>query len=185
MTGDEVLGHAQLTTHATYLVLEQPLQGLAQLQVHLLRQSSHVMVALDDLTRDVQRLDTVGIDGALCQPFGIGNLLGFGIEHLDEVATYNLTLLLWVSDTCEVAKELFAGIDANDVQTQTTVVVHHLCELVLAQHAMINEDTGEAVADGLVQKNSSNAGVNTTRKTQNHAVIAQLNLQLSNGAVDK
>ena len=50
---------------------------------------------------------------------------------------------------------------------------------------MINEDTGEAVANGLVQKNGCNAGVNTTREAQNHAVIAQLSLQLSNGAVDK
>ena len=112
-----MFGHAHLTTYATYLVLEQPLQGLAQLQVHLLRQSTHVVVTLDDLTRDVERLNAVGIDGALGQPFSIGNLTSLCIEHLDEVATNNLTLLLRVGNACQVAKELLRGIDTNDVQT--------------------------------------------------------------------
>ena len=49
MTRNEVLGHAQLSAHAAYLILEEPLQRFTQLQVHLLGQTTHVMVALDDL----------------------------------------------------------------------------------------------------------------------------------------
>ena len=81
-----MLRHTELTTHTTHLVFEQPLQRLAELQAHLLRQSAHVVVALDDLARDVQRLDTVRVDGTLRQPLGIGDLLRLGIEHLHEVA---------------------------------------------------------------------------------------------------
>ena len=117
MTRNEMFGHTELTAHTAYLVLEQPLQRFAELQVHLLGKSADIMVALDDLARDVERLDAVGIDGALSQPLGIGNLLSLGIEDLHEVASYNLTLLLRVGDSSEVSEELLAGIDADDVQT--------------------------------------------------------------------
>ena len=40
MALDEPFGHLQLVTYAAHLVLEQPLQRLAELQVHLLGQSA-------------------------------------------------------------------------------------------------------------------------------------------------
>ena len=106
MAGDEMLRHAHLTAHAAHLVLKQPLQGLAELQVHLLGQSAHVVVALDYLARNVERLDAIGIDGALGQPLGVGNLLGLGIEHFHEVAAYDFAFLFGVGDTGQVGKEL-------------------------------------------------------------------------------
>ena len=143
------------------------------------------MVALDDLTGNVQRLDSVRIDSALCQPLGIGNLLSLSIEHLDKIATDNLTLLLRVGNASQVAKELLAGINANHVQPQTTVVVHHLLELVLAQHTVIDEDTRQVLTNGTIQQHGSNRTVNTTRETQDDAILTQLLFQLSNGAIDK
>ena len=56
---------------------------------------------------------------------------------------------------------------------------------VLAQHAVVNEDTGEAVADGTVEQDGGHAGVNTAGKSEDDAVIAQLLFQLGHGAVDK
>ena len=185
MTGDEVFGHAELATDTTNLVLEEPLQRLAELQVHLLRQSADIVMALDDLTRDVERLDAVGVDGTLCQPTGIGNLLGLSIKHFDKVATDNLTLLLRIGDSGQIGEELLAGIDTNDIQTQTAVVVHHLGELVLTQHAMIDEDTGEAVANGAVQQYGSDRAVDTSGEAQDDTIVAQLCLQFGNGAIDK
>lgn len=108
------------------------------------------MVALDNLTRDIQRLDTVGIDSTLRQPFGIGDLLRLSIEDLDEVTSDNLTLLLRVRDSCQVGKELLTGIHTNHVQAQYLIIVEHLLELVLAKHAMVDEDTGEVLAYRLV-----------------------------------
>ena len=165
MAGDEMLRHTELTPHTTHLVLEQPLQRLAELQAHLLRQSSHIVMALDDLARDVQRLDTVWIDGTLRQPLGIGDLLRLGIEHLHEVAADDLTLLLRLIDTSQVSEELLAGIDTDHVEAQYFIVVHHLTELVLTEHTVIDEDTGEAVADGSVQQHGSNGGVDTSTQT--------------------
>ena len=106
MTGNQVLRHTHRATYSTNLVLEQPLQRLAQLEIHLLRKTTYIMMTLDHLTRDIQTLDTVWIDSTLSQPLGTSLLLCLSIEHLYEVATDNLTLLLWVCYTSQVGKEL-------------------------------------------------------------------------------
>ena len=62
-------------------------------------------MALDDLACDVERLYTVGINGALSQPFGTCLFLGLGIEHLNKIPTDDLTLLFWIGDTGKVGKE--------------------------------------------------------------------------------
>lgn len=177
MTGDKMLRHAHLTAHAAHFVLEEPLQRLAKLEVHLFGQSAHVVVALDDLTRNVQRLDAVRVNGALGKPLRIGNLLGLGIKDFHEVATDNLTLLLGVGDTCQIGKEPFGSIHANDVETQHFIVVHHLLELILAKHTMIHEDAREAVADSLVEQDGCHGTVNAAGKSEDDAVVAQLLLQ--------
>ena len=111
-----MLGHTQLTPHTAHFVLKQPLQRLTKLQMHLLGQTANIMMAFDDLTSNVQRLNSVGIDSALSKPFGIGNLLGFGIEHFHEITTDNLTFLFWIGDTCQVGKEFLRGIDSYHIQ---------------------------------------------------------------------
>ena len=185
MTGDEMLGHTQLAAHTAHLVLEQPLQRLAELQMHLLGQSTHIVVALDDLAGNIETLDTVGIDGSLSQPLGAFYLLGLGIEDLDEITAYNLALLLGIGHAGKDGKELVAGVDAHHVETETLVVVHHIGELVLAQHAVVYEDTGEVVTDGAVQQHGCHRRVDTAGETQDDAVFAQLALELSHGGIYK
>ena len=116
MSLDETVGHAQLATHTAHLVLEQPLKRLAQLQVHFLGQSAHIMMTLDSHACDGQALDAVGVDGSLCQPTGIRDFVRLGIEHLDKVASDDFAFLLGVGHTRQVGKELVAGIYANHVQ---------------------------------------------------------------------
>ena len=74
-----------MATDAAHFVLEEPTERFAELQVHFLGQSADVVVALDDLARDVERLDAVGVDGALRQPLDIPDLGGLLVEDLDEV----------------------------------------------------------------------------------------------------
>ena len=153
--------------------------------MHLLGQSAHVMMALDDFSSNVQTFDAVGIDGALGKPTGIGNLLRLGIEHLNKVASDDLTLLFRIGHTSQVGKELGTRIHTNNIQSQHLVVFHDLLELVLAQHSMIYEDTSESIANGLVQQYCCDTGVHATRKAEYHAVIAQLLLQFSHRSIDK
>ena len=179
MTGNQVLRHTHRATYSTNLILEQPLQWLAQLKVHLLRKTTYIVMALDYLTSDVQTLDTVWIDSTLSQPLGTSLLLSLSIENLHEVAADNLTLLLRICNTSQIIEELLRSINTNHVQAQALVILHYITELILSEHTVIYEDTGEVLADSLVQENSSYAGINTTRKAQDNLVIAQLCLQLS------
>ena len=71
MPSDQMLRDAQLPPHVADLVLEQPLQGLAELQLHAFRKATHVVVALYYLAGDVAALDAVGIYGALGQPLDV------------------------------------------------------------------------------------------------------------------
>ena len=153
--------------------------------MHLFWQSSYIVVTLNNLSCNIQGFDAVGIDSTLCQPLGIGNLLCLGIEDLDEVTTDNLTLLFGISNTFQVGKELLTGVHSNDIQSQHLVVFHHLLELILSQHTMINKDTRQPVAYSTVQQNGSNTGVDTTRETKDNTVFTQLLFQFCNRGINK
>ena len=185
MAGNQVLGHAHRTPYAAHLVLEQPFQRLAELQVHLLGQTAHVVVALDNLARDVQRLDTVGVDSALRQPFRVGNLLRLGVKDLHEVATDNLALLLRLANACQIAEETLARIHANHVQPEALVVAHHILKLVLAEHTVVHEDTGQLVAYRFVEQYRHHRRVHAARQTEDNAVAAYLLAQLLHRAFHK
>ena len=180
-----MLGHTQLTTHTTHLVLEEPFQRLTQLQVHLFGQATHIVMALDDLAGDIQTLDAVGINRTLGQPFGIRYLVGLGIKDINETLADYLALTLGFCYAGQLAEEFLAGIDAYHIEPQTLVVVEHIAELVLAQHTVVHENTGEVAADGLVEQNGGYRAVHTTTQAENDAVIAQLGFQLGHSGIYK
>ena len=140
-------------------------------------------MALDYLAGDVERLNTVGIDGALCQPLRIGDLHGFCVEYIDETCTDDLTLAFGFFDTSQFCEELFASIYANHIQTKAFVVFHHRVKLILAEHTVVHKDTSEVAADSLVEQHGCYRRVYTTGKTENYAVVAQLHLEFSHSAV--
>ena len=49
---DKTLGHLQLITHAANLILEEPFQRFAELELHVLWQATNVVVALYGHARD-------------------------------------------------------------------------------------------------------------------------------------
>ena len=141
------------------------------------------MMALDGLSRNIQTLDTVGINRSLRQPLGIGYFPGFRIEHLYEVAADNLTLLLRIGHSLQILEELRTGVHANHVQPQTLVVVQHILELVLTQHPVVYEDTGQILTDSLVQQHSGHGRIHTAAQSENHSVVSQLRFQLGHRSV--
>lgn len=52
MTLDKMVRHAELATHSAHLVLEEQTERFAQLEIHLLGQTAHIVVALDGRTGD-------------------------------------------------------------------------------------------------------------------------------------
>ena len=179
---DEAFGHAELVTYAAHLVLEEPLERLAQLQVHLLGQSAYVVVALDDHARNAEALYAVGVYRALGEPFGVSYLLCLGVEHFYEVAAYYLALLLWVAHSFQVLEELVAGVYADDVEAEALVCVHYLLELVLAQHAVVDEDARKIGTYGAVEQRGAHGRVDAAAEAEDHAVVAELLFQLFHGS---
>ena len=50
---------------------------------------------------------------------------------------------------------------------------------------MVDEDTGEVFANGLVQQHGRHRGVDTARECEDDLVIAQLRLELGHGGLDE
>ena len=82
---DQILRQAQLPTKLTDLVLEEHPQGFDDLlEVHIVRQAAHVVVALDDGGVAGAGLDHIGIDGALDQVIHLADLFGLRLKDTDE-----------------------------------------------------------------------------------------------------
>jgi hypothetical protein len=114
---DHLVRQAQGDAQLADLVLEQLAQRLEQLEVERLRQAADVVVALDGvrLAGSWHRpIRSRRVDGALGQPLGVGQLLGLGLEDLDELAADDLALLLRVGDALQVPHELLGGIHVDD-----------------------------------------------------------------------
>ena len=107
------------------------------------------------------------------------------IEDLDEAAADDLALLLGVGDALQGAEELLPSIDPDDVQPQVLVVAQHALELALAQQAVVDEDTGEVLANGLVQEHGRHRGVDPAREREDDLVVAQLLSELGYGSLDE
>ncbi len=47
-------------------------------------------------------------------------------------------------------------------------------ELILAEQAVVDEDTGEVLADGAMQKDSGHGGVDTAREAKDYTILTNL-----------
>ena len=153
--------------------------------MHLLGQTTNVVVAFNYFAGDVQALNAVRVDGTLGQPFCTGDFLCLCVEHLHEVSADNLSFLFRVAHPCQVVEEFCGSIHADYVQPQTLIVVHHIAELIFSKHAVVNEDAGQILAYGAVQQHGCHRRVNTARQAENHAVVAQLGFQLVHSGLHK
>ena len=179
MAIDKMLGHMKLAADTAHLILEEPSQRFAKAQVHLFGQSAHVVVTLDDFACDVEALDAVGINRALCEPTGVFYFLCLGLKDIDKALADNFALLLRVVHTGQLAEKLLAGVDSDHVEAQSAIVVHHVVELILAQHSVIDKNAGQPLSDGSMKQDGGHRRINTSAQSENHAVLPQLLAQLS------
>ena len=61
-------------------------------------------------------------------------------------------------------------------KSETLVVVHNIAELVLAQHSMINKDTGKVIANGTVEQYGTYRRIHSARETEDNLVVAKFSL---------
>src|SRR5207244_8192390 len=86
LPADDLLRQAELAAYLTHFVFEELSERLDELEVHLLRKTADVVVALDDLGRpfDGDRLDDVRIERALHEEVDALELRRLLLEDFDE-----------------------------------------------------------------------------------------------------
>ena len=98
---DDFLGQSQFLAQFADFILEQAAQRFDQLELHLFRQATHVMVTLDERGRvagDRHRLDNIRIKRSLCEKLGLAYLAGGLLEDIDKGVPNDFSLGLWIGD---------------------------------------------------------------------------------------
>src|SRR5205823_1757686 len=118
MTPDPLFWQAEGETDFAYFVLEKHTQWLDELEWHLFRKTSDVVMGLDARGSSscvvAGTLDDVGVERSLCQE-GDRSLLfcqmcRFCLEDTDELFTNDPALLLRVNHIGEAREEALVGI---------------------------------------------------------------------------
>ena len=65
------------------------------------------------------------------------------------------------------------------------IVTQDVLEFVLAEEAMVDEDTREILADSLVEEDCRHRGIDPARESQDDLVITQLSTKLCYSALDE
>ena len=116
-------------------------------------------MALDGLAGafDARRLDYVGIERALNQPFHSSgffrNARGFVVEDGDKLSSDALAFGLGIDDSRQLLQKALTCVHGDDFQAE--VVAHILLDtlkFIFAQDAVVDEDAGELAADGSVHQ---------------------------------
>jgi hypothetical protein len=111
-------------------------EGLDQLELHVLEQTTDVVMRLDGGARalETDALNDVGVERSLQQPFDLppvrlcGLELGsLRLEHVDERVSDDLSFLLWVLDTVQTGEEEIGRVD--DGQVHAEILVEHFVHL--------------------------------------------------------
>ena len=93
-----------------------------------------------------------GIDGSLYQEIHGTDLLRLFLEYTDELFADDLSLMLRLGYTCQLAVETLLRIHTDEVQIVIAVGTEdcfYLITLILTEQAVIYEDTGQLLADCL------------------------------------
>lgn len=187
VAADEFLLDAELAADAADFVFEEAAEGFDELELHIVGESAHVVVGLDGLggAFDGAGLDYVGVDGALAEPFGVGYEFGFGVEDVDEGLADGLAFLFGVGYAGEDAVEAFFGVDAFHVEAHIFVGFEDVLELVFAEEAVVDEYAVELVADGFVEEDGCDGGVDSAAEAEDDFVGADFLAELADCGFDE
>ena len=179
----------KLDAQRAHFVLEQRVQRLDELELHVFRQAADIVMRLDRLRGLRAAFDDISIQRALCQPLDVlahDELLDFLIERIDEFVADDLALLFRIADAGQLAQETVFGIDLCQVDLH--VLAEHLNDalgLAFAQQTMIDEHAVQLRADGLMQQRRHDAGIHAAGQCQQHLVILHLRADLLDLRVDE
>ena len=131
-------------------VLEQWLHYFPE--VYEIRQSPHIMMALDGRGVAKSAFDDIRVYSALHKIVYRADFLGHILEHTNEFLTDELALAFRLCHAFQFLVEPFLGVHADEVQLIRAIRAEHgldLIPLILAQQAVVHEYAGQLLADGL------------------------------------
>ena len=156
MAPDDVFWEAEVFADDSDFVLEQVAERLDKLEAEFCGQAADVVVELDicgGIAVFRAGFDDVGIEGALGEESGVGYFPGLGFECFDEFVADYFAFLLRVGDAGELFEELLGPV--NDAEVHVKVIAecrNDALAFVLSEQAVIDKDTDELVAYGLMNQ---------------------------------
>ena len=130
------------------------------------------MVALDDGARvavDGDAFDDVRVGGALREEGHVRDVRAGVAEYLDELAADDLALAFGLVDAGELREEAVGGIDVHERHLERAAEeLADAFRLVLAEQAVVHEDAGELVADGLEDERGGHGGIDAAGEAEDH-----------------
>src|SRR4029453_16309039 len=124
------------------------------------------------LSNDRYRFDHVWIERSLRQELDVAQLGGFGFEHIDERGADDLALGLRVGDVRQALEEQLRGVREDERQLQALESLANLRRLVQPQHAVVDEDARQLVADGAMNEQRGDRGIHSAAQRADDASIA-------------
>src|SRR5215471_16299479 len=119
--------------------------------------------------------DDIGVECALRQELRVPDFLGLVLEHFDESRADDLALLFGILDTVETPQEEVARIctDERNVVSPAEKPDDLFC-FAFAHESRIDEDTGELIANRLMDQKRCDRRIDTSGQSADHACFADL-----------
>src|SRR5581483_2830749 len=185
---NNLAGEAQFQAQLANLVLEQTLERLNQFEPHFFWQSPNVMMALDHGRRvagDGHGFDYVGIQGALRQKSGLAGAFGGCLEYFNEGGANDFAFAFRLGHTFEAPQEQARGLLVLKLHAKVAPKdLPHDRGFPAAQQAIIDENTGQLLADGLVQQRRRHARINTAAEPENDPLRPNLGPDIFHRLID-
>lgn len=154
---------AQGLAEFSHFVFEEISEGFDKvLKVDDGGKAPYIVVAFDDGGIARAAFDDVGIDGALGEEVDGADFSAFFFEDADKFFADNFSLLLGVGDALEFFEEAVFGVYVDKVHIAVGEGGFYFFAFVFAHKAMVDEDTGELIADGIGEEFGADGGVDAT-----------------------
>ena len=121
------------------------------------------------------RFDHIGVERALNQEVGAGELGRLLLEHADELGADQLALGLGLAHPDEAGQEALLRVDGNQRHLEGVAEGRNdLLALALAHQAVIDEHAGQLVADRAVHEQRRDGGVDAPGEAADRPPVADL-----------
>ena len=181
LSEDHVVGKSQFLTDDTYLVLEQELDRFHELELHVIRESTDIVVCLDGAA-----LEDVWIDGTLCKEIDSFEFACLLLEDTDELCTDDLPLGLRFRYACKLVQESVRRVDVDEVGIEfLSEDLYDLLGLTLTKKSVVDVNACKLLSYCLDEKCCDDGRVHSTGECEQYSFVSDLCAKLCDLFVDE